>query len=230
MTDRVLKVRRLGLQDYETVWHAMSDLTDVRDETTDDELWLVEHPSVFTQGQAGKAEHLLMPGAIPVVQVDRGGQVTYHGPGQLVAYPLLDLRRSKVGIRDLVTCTENTIVEALAEVGIEAFPKADAPGVYVDIGEVEAAKIASLGFRVRRGCSFHGLSLNVNMDMSPYGCINPCGYKGLKMVQSSELSSISAAQSVKQMEDFIIDKFAKQLGYTEVVYVDDPAQVLVSSS
>src|SRR5690606_31192197 len=146
-----LIVRHLGLQDYQPVWQAMTEFTNKRTADTTDELWLVEHPPVFTQGQAGKPEHLLVPGDIPVVQTDRGGQVTYHGPGQLVAYPLLDLRRAKLGVRELVTQIEQTIVAAREHYGINAYPKADAPGVYV-----AGAKIASLGLRVRRGCSFHG--------------------------------------------------------------------------
>ncbi|EBU4540148.1 lipoyl(octanoyl) transferase LipB, partial [Salmonella enterica] len=146
-----------------------------------DEIWLVEHYPVFTQGQAGKAEHILMPGDIPVVQSDRGGQVTYHGPGQQVMYVLLNLKRRKLGVRDLVTLLEQTVVNTLAEIGIEAHPRADAPGVYV--GE---KKICSLGLRIRRGCSFHGLALNVNMDLSPFLRINPCGYAGMEMAKITQ--------------------------------------------
>ncbi|WP_043245009.1 lipoyl(octanoyl) transferase LipB [Pseudomonas solani] len=160
----------------------MRRLTAERDGSTPDEIWLLQHPRVFTQGQAGKAEHLLAPGDIPVVQVDRGGQVTYHGPGQLVGYLMLDLRRLGLGVRELVTAMEQSLVDVLAGYGIEAAPKADAPGVYV-----AGDKIASLGLRVSRGCSFHGLALNVDMDMSPFQRINPCGYAGLKMVQLREL-------------------------------------------
>ncbi len=175
--------------DYEKVWHAMQDFTDSRDDSVDDELWLVEHPPVFTQGQAGKEEHLLMPGDIPVVKVDRGGQVTYHGPGQQVIYFMINLRRRKMGVRDLVTLIENSIVNMLAKHNIEANAKPDAPGVYVD-----GKKIASLGLRVRKGCSFHGLAINVNMDMSPFLRINPCGYAGLEMVQSKELNGPSTVE------------------------------------
>ncbi|OEC44162.1 octanoyltransferase [Pseudomonas sp. 1D4] len=160
----------------------MRRLTAERNEQTPDEIWLLQHPQVFTQGQAGKAEHLLAPGDIPVIQVDRGGQVTYHGPGQLVAYLMLDLRRLGLGVRELVTAMEQSLVDVLATYGIEAAPKADAPGVYVN-----GDKIASLGLRVSRGCSFHGLALNVDMDMSPFWRINPCGYAGLKMVQLKDL-------------------------------------------
>ncbi len=158
-----LVIRQLNTMDYSQVWQAMKDFTDNRDDTTADELWLVEHPAVFTQGQAGKAEHLLVPGDIEVVKVDRGGQVTYHGPGQLVVYVMINLRRKKIGVRQLVTLIENSIVSALTDYDIAAYAKADAPGVYVD-----EKKIASLGLRVRKGCSFHGLAMNVNMDLSPF--------------------------------------------------------------
>jgi len=168
--------------DYSHVWQAMKDFTDSRDNTVADELWLVEHPAVFTQGQAGKAEHLLVPGDIEVVKVDRGGQVTYHGPGQQVVYVMVNLRRKKIGVRQLVTLIENSIVSALADYNVTAYAKADAPGVYVD-----EKKIASLGLRVRKGCSFHGLAMNVNMDLSPFLRINPCGYAGLEMVQTADL-------------------------------------------
>ncbi len=177
-----LIVRHLGLAEYLPTLEAMRRLTAERDDTTPDEIWLLQHPRVFTQGQAGKAEHLLAPGDIPVVQVDRGGQVTYHGPGQLVGYLMLDLRRLGLGVRELVTTMELSLVELLAGYGIEAAPRADAPGVYV-----AGDKIASLGLRVSRGCSFHGLALNVDMDMSPFQRINPCGYADLKMVQLKEL-------------------------------------------
>lgn len=177
-----LVVRHLGLVEYLPTLEAMRQLTRERDEHTPDEIWLLQHPKVFTQGQAGKAEHLLAPGDIPVVQVERGGQVTYHGPGQLVAYLMLDLRRLDLGVRELVTAMEQSLVELLAGYGIEAAPKADAPGVYV-----AGDKIASLGLRVSRGCSFHGLALNVDMDMTPFLRINPCGYAGLNMVQMREL-------------------------------------------
>lgn len=175
--DKIL-VRHLGLQPYEPVSQAMHDFTDSRDDNTPDEIWLVEHLPVFTQGQAGKAEHVLVPGDIPVIQSDRGGQVTYHGPGQQVMYVLLNLKRRKLGVRELVTLLEQTVVDTLAEYGIDAHPRADAPGVYV--GEM---KICSLGLRIRKGCSFHGLALNINMDLSPFLRINPCGYAGMEMTQ-----------------------------------------------
>ena len=188
-----LGFRDLGLLPYEPVLEAMRRFTDQRGPGTADEVWLVEHPAVFTQGQAGKAEHLLVPGDIPVVQTDRGGQVTYHGPGQLVAYLLLDVRRLGFGVRDLVSRIERCLIELLASYNVEAAAKADAPGVYVD-----GAKIASLGLRIRNGCSFHGLALNVDMDLAPFRRINPCGYAGLAMTQlrdqagSIELSEVRA--------------------------------------
>ncbi|WP_339844941.1 lipoyl(octanoyl) transferase LipB [uncultured Halopseudomonas sp.] len=171
-------VRRLGLADYLPTLEAMRSLTEGRNAETPDEIWLLEHPPVFTQGQAGKPEHVLAAGDIPVVQAERGGQVTYHGPGQLVAYLMLDIRRLNIGVRDLVTAMERGLVTTLADFGIDAAPRADAPGVYVG-----SAKIASLGLRIRRGCSFHGLALNVDMDMQPFQRINPCGYAGLAMTQ-----------------------------------------------
>lgn len=182
MSQETILIRQLGLQPYEPVSQAMHDFTDTRDETTRDEIWLVEHPSVFTQGQAGKAEHVLAPGDIPVIQSDRGGQVTYHGQGQQVMYVLLNLRRRKLGVRELVTILEQTVVNTLADIGIEAWPRPDAPGVYV-----AGRKICSLGLRIRKGCSFHGLALNIDMDLSPFLRINPCGYAGLEMTQVKDL-------------------------------------------
>jgi lipoyl(octanoyl) transferase len=201
-----LDVINLGRQDYQTCWQAMTEFTNQRTPDTPDQLWLVEHPPVFTQGQAGKAEHLLFPGEIPVVQTDRGGQVTYHGPGQLVAYPLLDLKRLKIGVRDLVTYIEETIIATLAHYQIESSAKPDAPGVYVD-----GKKIASLGLRVRRGCSFHGLALNVDMDISPFSQINPCGYEGLAMTQIKDL--IPNPPSLYQVQQQLVREFARKLGY-----------------
>lgn len=184
----------------------MSNFTNRRTYDTTDQLWLVQHPAVFTQGQAGKAEHLLVTGDIPVVKTDRGGQVTYHGLGQIVAYPLLDLRRLKMGVRDLVTALEQTIVATLAHYSIDAYPKPDAPGVYVN-----GDKIASLGLRVRRGCSFHGLSLNVSMDLSPFLRINPCGYQGLAMTQMSDL--LTNPPSIEDAQQQLIQQFAQKLGF-----------------
>ena len=176
-----LGFRELGQVDYEPTWHALQRVTDSREPDTADEVWLLEHAPVFTQGQAGKAEHVLFPGDIPVVQVDRGGQVTYHGPGQLVAYLMLDVRRSGIGVRELVSRIERSLIDLLASYGVEAAAKADAPGVYV-----EGAKIASLGLRIRNGRSFHGLALNVDMDLQPFQRINPCGYAGMSMTQLAD--------------------------------------------
>ncbi|HIZ51336.1 MAG TPA: lipoyl(octanoyl) transferase LipB [Candidatus Pseudomonas excrementavium] len=201
-----LIVRNLGLVEYQPTLEAMRKLTAERDADTPDEIWLLQHPAVFTQGQAGKAEHLLAPGDIPVIQVERGGQVTYHGPGQLVGYLMLDLRRLGLGVRELVSAMERSLVDLLASYGVEAAPKPDAPGVYVD-----GAKIASLGLRVRRGCSFHGLALNVDMDMQPFQRINPCGYSGLQMVQLSEL--VSQPVSIEDVAQRLEQALRQQLGY-----------------
>ncbi|MEX2964477.1 lipoyl(octanoyl) transferase LipB [Microbulbifer sp. TYP-18] len=180
-------VYNLGRRDYESVWRAMAHYTDTRTQDSADQIWCVEHQPVFTQGQAGRAEHLLNTGDIPVVQVDRGGQVTYHGPGQLVVYPLLDLRRANIGVRDLVTALEGATVAMLGAFGIVAAPRTDAPGVYLSEGPRSGNKIASIGLRVRRGCSFHGIAINIDMDLTPFLRINPCGYAGLQMVQMAEL-------------------------------------------
>ncbi|MFI8482456.1 lipoyl(octanoyl) transferase LipB [Pseudomonas sp. NPDC078700] len=200
--------RELGLVAYQPTWLAMQQFTDSRDPQTPDEIWLLEHPPVFTQGQAGKAEHVLFPGDIPVVQVDRGGQVTYHGPGQLVAYLMLDVRRSKLGVRDLVTRIEQSLLALLASYGVTAYTKADAPGVYV--GD---AKIASLGLRIRNGRSFHGLALNVDMDLSPFQRINPCGYAGMAMTQLADL--VDAPIEFTEVRAQLRDQLVKHLDYAE---------------
>ncbi|MCC6504421.1 MAG: lipoyl(octanoyl) transferase LipB [Aquimonas sp.] len=198
------RLRRLGRREYVPVWQAMKDLTDRRDAEADHEIWVVEHLPVFTQGQAGKPEHLLMPGDIPVVQVDRGGQVTYHGPGQVVIYPLLDLRRLNLGVRDLVCRIEQAGIDALRSWGIAAHRLDSAPGVYV-----AGAKIMALGLRVRRGCTFHGLAFNVEMDLSPYQRINPCGYQGLPV---TDLSRCDVPVSWHQASDMLLQQLAHQLG------------------
>lgn len=177
-----LLLRRLGLCPYLATWEAMRAFTDGRDTTTADEVWVLEHPPVFTQGRNGKAEHLLAPGDIPVVPVDRGGQVTYHGPGQAVVYPLIDLRRHHLGVRHLVSAMEQAVIDLLADHGVTARARADAPGVYV-----AGAKVASLGLRVRHGRSYHGLSLNVDMELEPFARINPCGYAELAVTQLRDL-------------------------------------------
>lgn len=186
-------VRDLGQVPYQETWQKMQDFTLNRDDSTSDEIWLLEHSSVFTQGQAGKAEHVLDAGDIPIVKVDRGGQVTYHGPGQLVAYVLLDMSRIGSDVRKLVSALEDSIVDTLKLYDIESAPKADAPGVYVG-----QQKICSLGLRIKKGRSFHGLALNVDMDLSPFLRINPCGYAGMEMTQLSHFSKQPNMQQVKQ--------------------------------
>ena len=205
-----LVVKHLGRQDYEPIWQAMHNFTDTRTESTIDEVWLVEHNPVFTQGQAGKAEHLLDPGEIPIVKSDRGGQVTYHGPGQLVAYFLLNLRRKKMGVRDLVTHLENLVINTLKSYGIESAAKPDAPGVYV-----YGRKICSLGLRIRKGCSFHGLALNVDMDLSPFTRINPCGYQGLEMIQVSDLAGTITIDAIERK---LVEELTATLGYEQVEF------------
>ncbi|WP_250627439.1 lipoyl(octanoyl) transferase LipB [Pinirhizobacter soli] len=203
-----LNIRRLGRVPYEASWKAMSAFTDNRTEDTPDELWLLEHDPVFTLGQAGKMEHVLAPGDIPVVPVDRGGQVTYHGPGQIVAYPMVDLRRSGVGVRELVNRIEQAIIDTMGHWNIVAERVEGAPGVYV-----AGAKVAALGLRVRRGCSFHGLAFNVNMDLSPYHRINPCGYKGLEVTQVLDLGGPS---SLAEVENTLVEEFCRQFDFRPV--------------
>ncbi len=210
-----LIVRRLGVQSYETIWHAMQNFTNQRNAETPDEIWLVEHHPVYTQGQAGKPEHLLHATSIPVVQSDRGGQVTYHGPGQLVFYPLLDVRRLGIGVRELVTALEQSVIQLLASYHIDAEAKADAPGVYVN-----NAKIASLGLRIRHGRSFHGLALNVAMDLTPFQHINPCGYAGLAMTQCS---SLGGPATVAEAAEGLLQTFTRQLGISQ--WQDDEAVI-----
>lgn len=190
-----IRLHDLGRQGYLPVWEAMRALTDTRDAQTPDQFWLVEHEPVFTQGQAGKPEHLLLPGDIPVVHTDRGGQVTYHGPGQVVLYPLLDVRRGKIGVRDLVTALENAVIDILSNYGVSARARPDAPGVYVTTASGEA-KIASLGLRIRRGASFHGVALNVDGDLAPFSRINPCGYAGMPMARLADFVSLSSDHGV----------------------------------
>ena len=197
-------VRDLGRQPYEPVWRAMQRFTDARTADTPDELWLVEHEPVFTLGQAGRPEHVLAPGDIPVVQVVRGGQVTYHGPGQIVAYPLLDLRRLKLGVRDYVCRIEQAVIDTLAEWNIEGRRRDGAPGVYVN-----GAKVAALGIRVRRGCCFHGLAFNIAMDLEPFRRINPCGYAGLEVVAMNDLGGPGGVDGVKPV---LVEALAANLG------------------
>ena len=190
MTSPAVRIRDWGRADYASVWQSMRAFTDERTAQSADEIWRVEHPPVFTLGQAGKPEHVLDAGDIPLVQSDRGGQVTYHGPGQIVIYPLLDLRRHQLGARRLVTLLETSVVAWLADLGIHAAARADAPGVYVD-----QAKIAALGLRIRRGCSYHGVAVNVAMDLGPYQRINPCGYAGMAV---TDLRSLGVECSLEQ--------------------------------
>jgi lipoyl(octanoyl) transferase len=184
-------IRHLGLAAYEPTWRAMQRFTDERTEATSDEIWMVEHPPVFTLGLNASREHLLTPGDIDVVQIDRGGQVTYHGPGQLVIYPLLNLRRLKLGVRDLVVALENAVIDYVAERGVTAAGSRQAPGVYVD-----GAKLASIGLRIRRGASYHGMSLNVSMDLAPFERINVCGYQGLRVTRLKDLGMADDVASV----------------------------------
>jgi len=205
-----LQVKMLhGLQAYEQIWHAMQTFTDERTDSTDDVLWVLEHEPVYTQGQAGKPEHLIAPGDIPVVQVDRGGQVTYHGPGQLVIYLMIDIARLGIGPRELVSTIEHAIVHTLSLSGLTAVARQDAPGVYID-----DAKIASLGLRIRKGKSFHGLSLNVDMDLEPFKRINPCGYKDLEMIQ---LTDLQPGEVVEQVAGRLVNEIQNAFGYSDIV-------------
>lgn len=191
--DADILIKNKGLTPYAAALEAMRRYTDSRTETSPDEIWLLQHPPVYTQGQAGKAEHLLNPGEIPVLQTDRGGQVTYHGPGQIVAYLLLDLRRRKLGVRACVDMIEQAVISLLDELGITAESRADAPGVYVN-----QAKIASLGLRIRHGCSYHGVALNVDMNLEPFSRINPCGFAGLKVTQLRDLDVPTRLENVAE--------------------------------
>lgn len=211
-------VRQLGHCDYLPTWQAMQAFTNHRSETSHDEIWLVEHPPVFTVGLNGKPEHLLDPGDIPVINVDRGGQVTYHGPGQLMAYLLADLRRRHWGVRHLVNAMEQAVIALLAEHGITATTRAKAPGVYVN-----DAKVAALGLRVRRGCSYHGLCLNVDMDLSPYARINPCGYQGQTVTQ---LRDLDIKLNVQQTGEALLKALAHQLDDAPLEYAQDKPELL----
>lgn len=210
MTDitESIHVRWLGTQAYADSWQAMRDFTNARDATTADEVWLLEHPPVFTQGQNGKPEHVLNPGDIPIIKTDRGGQVTYHGPGQLMIYTLVDLRRRKLNVRELVTRLENSVIDYLAAHSIEAAARRDAPGVYVN-----GKKIASIGLRVRKGCSYHGIAFNIDMDLSPFSRINPCGFAKLEMTQLVKESKQAVSGDVEGAGREYINYLVKQLEY-----------------
>ncbi|NKB34245.1 MAG: lipoyl(octanoyl) transferase LipB [Pseudomonadales bacterium] len=202
-------IRRLGLQDYEPIWGAMRYLAENPKSERNDEIWLLSHKPVFTQGQAGKAEHILNPGNIPVVQIDRGGQVTYHGPGQLVAYLLIDVRRRKIGIRKLVDLIENAMAATLEQFGLAAETRPKAPGVYVN-----DAKMGALGLRIKNGWSYHGLSLNVNMDLSPFKCINPCGFEDLAVTQLADFVE-NEEMLLQKVSKVLCNKLLDELGYKE---------------
>ncbi len=202
-----IAVCQLGLQPYEQVFAAMKDYTESRTDKSPDQLWVAQHPPVFTQGQAGKAEHLLMPGDIPVLKVDRGGQVTYHGPGQMVVYTLIDLKRAGLNVRELVCAIELSLKALLARYGIVAQTRDKAPGVYVG-----AAKIASLGLRIRRGRSYHGLALNVDVDLEPFQRINPCGYQGLQMTRLKDLLSSRDMPTWQTLEKQLINELVQRFG------------------
>ncbi|SMY38767.1 lipoyl(octanoyl) transferase LipB [Photobacterium andalusiense] len=212
-----LIIRNLGRCDYQATFDAMHQFTNDRTDMSADEVWLVEHHSVFTQGQAGKIEHLLNTGDIPVVQSDRGGQVTYHGPGQQVAYILINLRRKKLSVRDLVSHIENTVINTLSQFGITSNARPDAPGVYVD-----NRKICSLGLRIRRGCSFHGLALNINMDLAPFERINPCGYAGMEMTQTALLNG---PNELMEVQPVLIEELTKLLDYSHVEWMTESNQL-----
>ena len=212
------RVFDLGRQPYEPVWRAMQRFTDARGEDTVDELWLVEHEPVFTLGQAGKPEHVLAPGDIPVLNVDRGGQVTYHGPGQIVLYPLLDLRRIGIGVREYVCRIEQAIIDTLDEWNIGGQRREGAPGVYV-----AGAKVAALGIRVRRGCTFHGLAFNIGMDLEPFHRINPCGYQGLQVTSMRDLGGPSSMDAVKPV---LLDHIARQFGLVLRPGISPPSTLL----
>lgn len=208
-----LTIRWLERCDYLSCWQAMQDFTRDRSADTADEIWLLEHHPVFTQGQNGKAEHLLNPGDIPVVQTDRGGQVTYHGPGQLMIYTLIDLRRKRFHVRQLVTALEQSIIDLLAEHQITAIAKAEAPGVYVD-----GQKIASIGLRIRRGCSYHGIAFNISLDTEPFSRINPCGFTGLKMTHFAGLGGV---HEPKEAGKHLVRHLMYRLGYTTAVVASE---------
>lgn len=208
-----LIVKSLGLQPYQPIWQAMKDFTNGRDDDSVDECWLVEHEPVFTQGQAGKPEHILQQSTIPIVQCDRGGQVTYHGPGQVMVYLLVNIKRKKIGVRDFVSLMEYAVITVLADLGIVAELKDGAPGVYVN-----GAKISSLGLRVRRGSTYHGLALNVDMDLSPFLQINPCGYEGMAVTDIHTLLSDSSAKkpTLAEVNQSLLDKFISLLKYSDI--------------
>ena len=202
-----LRIKNLGRSDYEPIWRAMQDFTATRDQSTVDEIWFTEHPPVFTLGLNAAPEHLLAPGDIPVIPVDRGGQVTYHGPGQLMIYPLIDLRRAGLGVRDVVTALEQAAIDVLDAYGIAARCRKNAPGVYVD-----ERKVASVGLRIRRGSSYHGMAFNVAMDLEPFSRINPCGYQGLEVV---DLATLDVSRSLSEVTEDLTPRLLQRLGLSD---------------
>lgn len=217
-----LLVRALGSQAYEPVWRAMQRFTDSRNADTRDEIWFTEHTPVFTLGVNASREHLLAPGDIPVVQIDRGGQVTYHGPGQLMIYPLIDLRRAGAGVRPLVTALEQSVVDLAAGFGISAASRPDAPGVYVD-----GVKIASVGLRIRRGASFHGMALNVDVDLQPFSRINPCGFENLEV---TDLRRLGVEGDLKTIQQTLLPHFLRHMNLTDQATIDGPTELPAFSS
>ncbi|MCK5697411.1 MAG: lipoyl(octanoyl) transferase LipB [Gammaproteobacteria bacterium] len=201
-------IKNLGLQDYLPVWSAMQDFTIQRNTNSCDEIWLLEHHSVFTMGRNGKSEHILETSDIPIINIDRGGQITYHGPGQLVVYLMLDIKRRHLGVRHLITLIEQSIIDTLKDYQLNAYAKKEAPGVYIN-----DAKIAALGLRIKKGCTFHGLSLNIAMDLAPFRKINPCGYKDLQIVQLSDyIYDINLSQVQQKMTSYLV----KNIGYARM--------------
>ena len=209
----VIVVRSLGLQEYEPLWRGMQKFTNTRSPSTPDEIWFTEHPPVFTLGLNASREHLLAPGEIPVIQIDRGGQVTYHGPGQLMIYPLIDLKRARLGVRGLVTALEQTVVDLSADFGVEACSRSDAPGVYV-----QDRKIASVGLRVRRGASYHGMALNIDVDLEPFSRINPCGFSDLEV---TDLNTIGVMQGRDEIQARVQDHLLRHLQLQDKQVVSD---------
>jgi lipoyl(octanoyl) transferase len=209
----LIVVRALGLRDYEPLWRGMQQFTETRSPQTPDEIWFTEHPPVFTLGLNASRDHLLTPGDIPVIQVDRGGQVTYHGPGQLMIYPLIDLKRARLGVRDLVTALEQTVIDLVAKHGIEAASRKDAPGVYVD-----GRKIASVGLRVRRGASYHGMALNIDVDLEPFSRINPCGFSDLEV---TDLATLGIGESPAEIQARVQAYLLKNLRMDDRQIVSD---------
>ena len=208
-----IRIRNLGLQDYEPVWRDMQDFTDSRDEQTREEIWFTQHKPVFTLGVNASRDHLLAPRDIPVGQSERGGQVTYHGPGQLMIYPLIDLRRANRGVRPLVTALEQSVVDLAADYGIDAASRCDAPGVYVD-----GVKLASVGLRIRRGASFHGMALNVDVDLEPFSRINPCGFSDL---QVTDLKRLGAESNLERVQEGLLPHFLKHMGFDNADIIVD---------